>query len=175
MKEENKEEKTEGWGFNTSFEYEKMKTSNNTWEYYERASFFIDGQPIPKGRPRAAARGKHTILYTPKATKEYEDHVAEVASKHLPKTGIIMGPITISLIFYMKAPKKYTKKMNTPHVTRPDVDNLAKAILDGLEGVIYKNDAQVTTLYAHKWYGDNPRVGVSVSELVEVSGEKEKK
>ena len=145
-----------------------MKTSNSTWEYYERTSFFIAGTPIPKGRPRAAARGKHTILYTPKATKEYEDHVAEVASKHIPETGIITGPITISLVFFLKAPKKYTKKMNTPHVTRPDVDNLAKAILDGLEGILYENDAHVTTLYAHKCYRDKPRVTVSVSELVEV-------
>lgn len=147
-----------------------MKTSNSTWD--ERAIFFIDGIPIPKGRPRATARGAYTILYTPTATKEYEAHVAEVATKHIPKTGMIMGPIAISLTFYLKPPKKYAKKMGTPHVTRPDVDNLAKAILDGLEGILYKNDAQVTTLYAHKCYGDKPRVGVSVSELVELIGEK---
>jgi len=152
-----------------------MKTSNSTWESTERAIFFINGTPIPKGRPRAAVRGTHTILYTPNRTKEYEDHVAEVASMNIPKTGVILGPIAISLTFHMKAPKKYAKKMETPHVTRPDVDNLAKAILDGLEGVMYKNDAQVTTLYAHKCYGDKPRVGVSISELVEVKGEKEEK
>lgn len=153
-----------------------MKTSNGTWEYYERAIFFINGLPIPKGRARATARGKYTILYTPTATREYEDYVAEVASKHIPKTGMIMGPITISLTFYMKAPKRYAKKTDTPHVTRPDVDNLAKAILDGLEGTMYKNDAQVTTLYAHKCYGDKLRVGVSISELVyETQKEKEEK
>lgn len=151
-----------------------MKTSTSIWEAKERAIFFIVGIPVPKGRPRATARGAYTILYTPKATKDYEEHVAKIASKHIPKTGMIMGPITISLTFYMKAPKKYAKKMGTPHVTRPDVDNLAKAILDGLEGILYKNDAQVTTLYAHKCYGDKPRVGVSVSELVELIGEKNK-
>lgn len=149
-----------------------MKTSNSTYKLKERASFRIDGIPIPKGRPRATARGAYTILYTPKATKEYEEHVAKTASKHIPKTGMILGPISISLVFYLKPPKKYAKKMGTPHVTRPDVDNLAKAILDGLEGILYKNDAQVTTLYTHKCYGDTPRVGVSVSELVELIGEK---
>jgi Holliday junction resolvase RusA-like endonuclease len=152
-----------------------MKTSNSTCEYKERAIFFIDGIPIPKGRPRATARGAYTILYTPTATKEYEALVTKTASKHIPKTGMIMGPIAIALTFYLKAPKRYIKKMETPHVTRPDVDNLAKAILDGLEGILYKNDAQVTTLYAHKCYGDKPRVGVSVSELVELIGEKNKK
>jgi Holliday junction resolvase RusA-like endonuclease len=152
-----------------------VKTSSISWDAKERAIFFIDGIPVPKGRPRATARGAYTILYTPKATKEYEAHAAEVASKHIPETGMILGPISISLTFYLKPPKKYTKKMDTPHVTRPDVDNLAKAILDGLEGILYKNDAQVTTLYAHKCYGDKPRVGVSVSELVELIGEKNKK
>jgi Holliday junction resolvase RusA-like endonuclease len=150
-----------------------MKTSNSTLEAKERASFFVDGIPIPKGRPRATARGAYTIMYTPPETKEYEAHVAKTASKHIPKTGMIMGPIIISLTFYLKPPKKYTKKMGTPHVTRPDVDNLSKAILDGLESVLYKNDAQVTTLYAHKCYGDKPRVGVSISELVELIGGKE--
>jgi Holliday junction resolvase RusA-like endonuclease len=54
-----------------------MKTNNSTREAKERAIFFIDGTPVPKGRPRATARGAYTILYTPKATKEYEEHVAK--------------------------------------------------------------------------------------------------
>lgn len=48
---------------------------------------------------------------------------------------------------------------------RPDLDNLAKSILDACNGVIYKDDAQIVDLITHKRYDDSPRVEVTIQIL----------
>jgi Holliday junction resolvase RusA-like endonuclease len=47
---------------------------------------------------------------------------------------------------------------------KPDIDNVVKAVLDGLNGVAWKDDKQVTSLMASKVYGENPQVVVHVAE-----------
>ena len=48
---------------------------------------------------------------------------------------------------------------------RPDIDNLVKIILDGLNGVAFMDDKQVIELYATKWYSAEPRTEIMVEEL----------
>lgn len=52
---------------------------------------------------------------------------------------------------------RYTKKI--------DCDNLAKAILDSLNGIAYKDDSQVCELSVRKMYGEVPKVIVLLTEL----------
>jgi Holliday junction resolvase RusA-like endonuclease len=53
--------------------------------------------------------------------------------------------------------KKPTKK--------PDIDNIAKIILDSLNGIAYKDDTQVVSLTVHKiYYGNEPFVDVFIEE-----------
>jgi Holliday junction resolvase RusA-like endonuclease len=49
-------------------------------------------------------------------------------------------------------------------VTKPDVDNLAKSVLDAINGVAYKDDNQIVDLVARKVYADIPFVKVFVSD-----------
>ena len=51
----------------------------------------------------------------------------------------------------------YTKKI--------DADNLAKSILDALNGVAYTDDAQVGLLLVYKAYAETARVEVQLKEL----------
>ncbi|MBC8522204.1 MAG: RusA family crossover junction endodeoxyribonuclease [Methanomicrobia archaeon] len=125
--------------------------------------FVIEGNPVPKGRPKAARVGKRAILYTPKKTREYEAHVASVAKDYAPDGGLLTGPLRVFLSFYLKKSKGLSKRI-VHHVKRGDIDNYVKSILDALEGVIYKNDSQVVELHATKSYGE-PRVEVKVVEL----------
>ena len=57
---------------------------------------------------------------------------------------------------------------------RPDADNMLKAVLDGCNGVVWKDDCQVVQLYATKVYGSTPmttvKVGPAMLELA-VRGE----
>ena len=125
-------------------------------------SFTVEGNPVPKGRPRTAVRGGKAIVYTPSNTVKYEQYVKLVASQHKPKE-ILTGAIDLSLDIYIKRPKSLPKKVEH-NIKKPDVDNIAKLIMDALEGVIYERDAQVISLLVTKQYGE-PRVEVGVYEV----------
>lgn len=74
---------------------------------------------------------------------------------------LIEGPVkvTITAIFNHKTKTGW-------HVSRPDVDNIVKAILDGLNGIVYADDTQVAELVASKKYDDSEeRVEVLVETL----------
>ncbi|WP_279284564.1 RusA family crossover junction endodeoxyribonuclease [Clostridium sporogenes] len=47
---------------------------------------------------------------------------------------------------------------------KPDVDNIAKVILDSLNGLAYKDDKQIIFCSISKWYGENPKVEVILEE-----------
>ena len=48
---------------------------------------------------------------------------------------------------------------------KPDVDNVAKSILDSLNGMAYKDDSQVVECIVRKWYADEPKVKVKLMEV----------
>ena len=45
---------------------------------------------------------------------------------------------------------------------KPDLDNVAKIVCDALNGVAYKDDAQVVKLTVHKRYSERPEVAVEI-------------
>ena len=49
-----------------------------------------------------------------------------------------------------------------PHITKPDADNLAKCLLDALNGLAYPDDAQITALEVGKFYSDRDFVLVKI-------------
>jgi Holliday junction resolvase RusA-like endonuclease len=131
--------------------------------------FEILGQPIAKARPRVTRSG---IAYTPAKTVNYETMVKYTYQSlywHLePSTKLIEASITA--IF--PVPKSYSKKKANELLAghynydkKPDCDNLAKIILDALNGIAYKDDSQVTILHIAKEYGTQPKVIVELKEL----------
>lgn len=114
-------------------------------------SFTIPGAPVPKARPRL---GKFGNAFTPFATRAYEKHVracAELAMRIHGRT-VLEGAVVLTLTLYL------------PDNRRRDLDNLAKSILDGGNGVLYRDDAQVSELHVYRRKdADNPRAEVEVS------------
>lgn len=94
----------------------------------------IPGRPIPKGRPRLGIRGRKAYVYTPPKTAEYEKLVGWVAKSLGCKP--VDGLVSVSLHVYCRG--------------KMDVDNVAKSILDGLNGVAYEDDGQVVELLVKK-------------------------
>ena len=113
----------------------------------------VPGRPVPKGRPRFGVRGKKAYVYTPTETKEYEKLVGWLAkSAGCRPTD---KPVIVSLDIYTR------RKM--------DLDNVAKSILDGLNGVAYEDDDQVVELHIwkHKVNGkEEERVEIAIKEAV---------
>ena len=114
-------------------------------------AFTISGTAIPKARPRATKIGNKAVMYTPTQTKQFENYVKLVAAQHAPEE-LLTTALEVRLDFLFQRPKSLPKKIRY-HTKKPDVDNLAKSVLDALEGIIYVNDAQVISLRVTKDYG----------------------
>lgn len=95
-----------------------------------RATFTVPGPPIAKARPRVTRSGN---TYTPGTTEAYAQKVQLCART----AGVrpLSCEFTVGISFYM------------PTVRRVDVDNLAKGILDALNGVAWEDDSQVFQLH----------------------------
>ena len=69
----------------------------------------------------------------------------------------------VQLRFMLPAPKTWRSGLPT---TRPDVENLAKGLLDSWNGVLYRDDSQVAELMLSKAYSiANPGVWVTVERM----------
>lgn len=114
-------------------------------------TFTISGTAVPKARPRTTKRGNKAIMYTPDKTKQFENYVKLVAAQHAPEE-LLTSALAVQLDFFLQRPKSLPLKIMY-HTKKPDIDNLAKSVLDALEGIIYVNDAQVISLQVTKDYG----------------------
>lgn len=120
----------------------------------------LEGNPISKKRPRLSRR----CVYDPQSTEKNKirsDLKIQMLSKRILKP--LEGPVCVETTFGMPTPKSWPKKRLknifdkiTPHTSKPDVDNLAKWVLDLLNGIAFVDDAQVTRLSAKKVYTKEP-------------------
>lgn len=121
--------------------------------------FEVLARPQGKQRPRMTRFGN---VYTPKETKEYEKLVQLAFQKVKPKDWKALETavyVEIEAIFV----KAKSNKMN--HCTiKPDIDNIIKAILDGIqgEGNAILDDKYVTGLVVKKFWGDIDKVKVTI-------------
>lgn len=132
------------------------------------ALFEVEGQPRGKGRPRFRSINGRAIAYTDSETKAYEDRVREAYLNAGGQT--YFCPMSIKITAHYEIPASYTKKQKeaaaaldiVPH-SKPDVDNIAKIILDGLNKVAYKDDSQVFSIQCDKFFTTGkPRVEVRI-------------
>ena len=121
--------------------------------------FEIPLSPVAKQRARIKRNG---FSYTPAKTKNFEESVKHYGINHRPKE-LIEFPIKLTCEFYISKPKK--PKFNLP-ITRPDLDNYLKSIMDGLNNIIWKDDSCICHVDAKKFYmTDYPKVIVRVEEI----------
>lgn len=119
-------------------------------------SIEINTRPVPKQRPRLSK----FIVYTPKKTADYENLIA-YEWKRRYKDLILTGAVKLDLVFVFKKAKTCKK---TLHTQRPDIDNLQKSILDGLNKVAFVDDCQVVELNSKKLFASTDAVLISITE-----------
>lgn len=137
----------------------------------KQVSFRIMAEPIGKERPRASYRNGFATIYTPKKTKVYEKLVADTFKKEFPNHEPINSECSVIITSYLKIPKSYSKKKkeeilrkDSRPLSKPDIDNMAKSILDGLNGVAYSDDTLITDLWVGKKYaGTEPHSDVVIT------------
>ena len=140
-----------------------------------KIEFFVPGAPIGKERPRAARRGAGVVMFTPEKTAGYEALVAATAAAALagdaPTHQLLDGPLEAVLEMRFPVPASWSKAKRARalagvewHTSKPDADNVAKAVLDACNGVVFRDDAQVVMLVATKVFSDEPGVRVVIRE-----------
>lgn len=116
---------------------------------------------------RTGPKGSFVQFYEIQQCREYKEHVAEVAHHQATQTPVLElaggGDFTLPLDkhrvvvvmrFNLTKPPSYPKRV-VEHTKRPDADNLAKGVLDGLvQGRLLKDDGCVTDLTSYKRYAE---------------------
>lgn len=132
--------------------------------------FNIPWKVHAKQRPRF--NGK--FAYTPKQTVEYENWIKTCFIDKYKETKPFEKPLKVKIIAYYEIPKSTSKKKKRQMLdceifptVKPDTDNIAKSILDSLNGIAYLDDKQVVKLEVEKYYSQIPSVSVMIEELLE--------
>ncbi len=135
--------------------------------------FSVLGKFQAKQRPRFNT--KSGFAYTPKETRIYENLVRCKGEEKMLELKLtpFNGPLFVNLNFYFEVPKSATKKMieaitlgKEKPTKKPDVDNIAKTILDSLNGICYHDDSQVVDLRVIKSYNLNQTgVYIEIGEI----------
>ena len=126
----------------------------------------IPGEPVAKGRPRFA-QGR---IYTPAKTAKWEQLAAYCARQAYGSRVPIEDAVAVNLVATFSVPKSWSKaKRATPpaHISRPDGDNILKAVGDAFNDVIWLDDSQIVRATVEKRYGNEPGVTVEVELLPE--------
>ena len=121
------------------------------------------------GRPLPQARS-----YTPKATTNAEGEVRAAFHNITPFWECVYDePVQLTVLAYAAPPKALLTKKRLPLViaelwqklTKPDIDNVAKLIMDALNGVAWKDDALISDLIVRKRYSMTPHTDVLIEVL----------
>lgn len=130
---------------------------------------FVPGEPVAKARPRMTRTGH---VYTPSKTHHYEYKISLLGLKAMAGKSPLEDSLHIDILVIVSVPKSWSEKRKNEalaHKVYPsgkgDLDNFVKSALDGINGVIFKDDSQVCSLGARKIYGDPPGLYIGVKGM----------
>lgn len=133
--------------------------------------FLIPGKPKGKDRPRFNTTTK--AVHTTSATREYEQTVrwSYMSAIHVGER-FHSGPCRVEIDAVFSIPKSWAHWRRSKALSgeilpecKPDCDNIAKAVLDALNGIAYKDDSSVTELNIKKRYGEQAHVAVRIESI----------
>lgn len=137
-------------------------------------NFIIPGPP--QGKARAKVYRNHNIVraVTPEKTVLYENLVKTCYQELNMSQYFNEQALVMVIDAYYDIPKSTSKKKAEDMLNgsirptkKPDSDNIAKAIMDALNGVAFKDDSQIVELRIRKHYGKSPKVQVAIGEVEE--------
>ena len=136
-------------------------------------TFSIPGAPQGKARPKVVRHGAFSKAYTPEKTVNYEALVK--LSYQQAAGGLFLGagvPVRVRIDAYYDTPKSESKKKLRNMLAgllfptkKPDWDNIGKIICDALNGIAWKDDAQIVDGHVLKHYSEVPHTDVLIEEV----------
>jgi len=92
--------------------------------------------------------------YTPGKTRVFSNTLKNLFRRDYSAFKPLAGPVEVNVIFMIKKPKSAPKKRIFPTV-KPDLDNLGKAVLDAMNGLMWLDDNQIVSLSFKEYYADD--------------------
>lgn len=128
----------------------------------------VPGQPQGKGR----ARFGNGRTYTPAKTVAYEGLIALAGQQAMEDRPLVEEPVYLMVTAFFPIPKSWNKAKRAKaqsglswHTSKPDGDNILKAVGDGLNGIVWKDDSQIAFSKVVKQYGEVPHLEILVEKL----------
>lgn len=122
-----------------------------------------------KGKERPRVNTNTGIVYTPVRTKDYETLIKQYFLLKYPRYVTAEERIGIDIVAYMKIPKNTSKikesKMLDGAISptkKPDIDNIAKVVLDALNKMVFKDDNQICKISVEKKYGKEEKLYIKI-------------
>ncbi len=155
-------------------------------------TFTVDGDPQTKGSAKAFVVFGHVLeavarfrktgkRIAPRAfitndnpnAKAWQETVMDTAlaarrGGPLLSGELMAGAVVVDLVFHLERPQKIRSSI-VSHTSRPDVDKLARCVLDALTGVIYADDGQVVAIRLAKQYAPidgRPGVAITIMAMI---------
>ena len=137
-----------------------------------RIQFSVIGEPRGKQRPRYTRQG---IVYTPSETTAYEKRIRSAFLWHIPEDShvpLMTGPVRLQIMAAYQIPKSASAKQKqalegTTAAKKPDLDNVIKIVMDGLNKAAYADDKQVVEIDARKIWSICPGLQITVEDYEE--------
>jgi len=127
---------------------------------------FVRGVAVPKGSKKAFIAGGRPIIVDDnrKALKDWASAVSGALQSDWEGPPL-EGPVAVTLTFWFLKPPSARKRAYP--VVKPDLDKIARAVLDAMTGIAFRDDAQVVRLMLSKDYNAESGVHVSVGPVLE--------
>lgn len=138
-----------------------------------RLAIVVHGEPVGKARARVVrGRNGKIMAFTPDKTANFEALIRDEYRLHYAKRDQLEGALRVEVAAYFRTPKAFKRPERggfdeaegVACTRRPDADNVSKLCLDALNGLAWKDDAQVSDLIVSKRYSARPRVEIKVED-----------
>lgn len=136
-------------------------------------AFVVPGAPQGKGRAKIVKIGGFSRMATPQKTVAYEGLVAHAAAQAMAGRPLLDGPCVAQVLIACAVPASWSQRKQRMALagelmptTKPDADNVIKALFDGCNGVLWRDDVQVVDLTVSKRYAAVPCVQMQVRPVL---------
>ncbi len=132
----------------------------------------FDVKPMAKQSFRTTRKG---YKYLDASVVKYRKTLRTMAIAQMreQKAEKLTDSIAVDVIYSFQRPQSFRKKereeidsgKTMPKITKPDIDNLTKAILDALNGIAWNDDAQIAEISARKIWSKQDQIEVKIMEI----------
>jgi Holliday junction resolvase RusA-like endonuclease len=123
----------------------------------------VPGEPVAQGRPRAFYRpGLGVRVFDPAKSRSWKGMAQVHMREAIAQAGAVAplfadGPLELHVLAVFTCPRSHWRKreplQRRPKSTKPDGENIAKAVQDAGTGLLWLDDAQVARLVVEKIVG----------------------